>query len=153
MTGFLSRSPHPNNFHSVIPIYQAEVSTPETRGFMVSMTGVCFAIGYMLSAWIGYGVYFISASGSNSSFPWRFPLAFQGAPALLLLAGSKLLPFSPRWLMQQDRHDEAHAVLKRLHARKGQALDEQAELLSTSNLTMTAPTNAGIPDHPAWYEE
>lgn len=36
-----------------IPMYQAEVATPETRGFMVSMTGVMFAIGYMLSAWIG----------------------------------------------------------------------------------------------------
>lgn len=43
----------------VIPMYQSEVSTPETRGFMVSLTGVMFAIGYMLSAWIGYGVYFI----------------------------------------------------------------------------------------------
>lgn len=111
----------------VIPLYQAEVSTPETRGFMVSMTGVCFAIGYMLSAWIGYGVYFISASGSKSSFPWRFPLAFQAAPALLLLAGSKLLPFSPRWLMQQGRHDEAHAILRRLHARKGEDIHEQAD--------------------------
>lgn len=94
---------------------------------MVSMTGVCFAIGYMLSSWIGYGVYFISAGGSTSSFPWRFPLAFQAAPALLLLVGSKMLPFSPRWLMQQERYDEAHAVLKRLHTRKGEEMHEQAE--------------------------
>ncbi|KAK5092284.1 hypothetical protein LTR70_005622 [Exophiala xenobiotica] len=111
----------------VIPMYQSEVSTPETRGFMVSMTGVCFAIGYMLSSWIGYGVYFISAGGSDSSFPWRFPIAFQAAPALLLLAGSKMLPFSPRWLMQNARYDEAHSVLKRLHTRKGEEMHEQAE--------------------------
>ena len=75
----------------------------------------------------GYGVYFISANGSTSSFPWRFPLAFQAAPALVLLAGSKMLPFSPRWLMQQGRYDEAHAVLKRLHTRKGEEMHEQAE--------------------------
>jgi MFS family permease len=73
---------------TVIPIYQAEVSTPESRGFMVSMhvslrksfhnhyeyeailQGVMFAMGYTLSAWLGFGVYFISASGSPSSFPW-----------------------------------------------------------------------------------
>lgn len=78
----------------------------------------------MLTDWLyvpGYGVYFITASGSTSTFPWRFPLAFQGFPALLLLIGSKLLPFSPRWLMTKGRHDEAHEVLKRLHARKQRA--------------------------------
>jgi MFS family permease len=84
---------------AAIPMYQAEVSTPESRGFMVSMHGVMFAMGYTLSAWLGFGMYFITASGSTSSFPWRFPIAFQMVPALMLLAGSPWLPFSPRWLM------------------------------------------------------
>ncbi|EMC98190.1 hypothetical protein BAUCODRAFT_23006 [Baudoinia panamericana UAMH 10762] len=103
-----------------IPMYQAEVSTPESRGFMVSMHGIMFAVGYGLSSWIGFGVYFISASGSKSTFPWRFPLAFQAVPALIMLAGSPWLPYSPRWLMMKDRYEEAEAILKRLHARKGE---------------------------------
>jgi MFS family permease len=52
-----------------VPIYQAEVSTPETRGFMVCLrltvcrrltsrqvclTGVAFAWGYTLAGWLGY---------------------------------------------------------------------------------------------------
>jgi MFS family permease len=52
-----------------VPIYQAEVSTPETRGFMVCrehcqrvminslqvcLTGVAFAWGYTLAGWMGY---------------------------------------------------------------------------------------------------
>ena len=82
------------------------------------MHGVMFAMGYTLSAWIGFGVYFLTASGSSSSFPWRFPIAFQMVPAMLLLAGSPFLPFSPRWLMMHDRYDEAHEVLKRLHRTK-----------------------------------
>jgi MFS family permease len=93
-------------------MYQAEVSTPESRGFMVSMHGIMFAMGYSLSAWIGFGCYFANAS---SSFAWRFPLAFQTVPALMLLAASPWLPFSPRWLLQQDRPEDAHDVLKKLH--------------------------------------
>ncbi|KAK3060488.1 hypothetical protein LTR53_020093, partial [Teratosphaeriaceae sp. CCFEE 6253] len=85
-----------------------------------------FAVGYGLSAWIGYGVYFISASGSASTFPWRFPLAFQATPALIMLAGSPWLPYSPRWLMQKDRFDEAEAVLKRLHDTKEDQHHEMA---------------------------
>ena len=111
---------------TAIPMYQAEVSTPESRGFMVSMHGVMFAMGYTLSAWLGFGVYFISASGSTSSFPWRFPIAFQMVPAMLLLAGSPFLPYSPRWLMMQDRFDEAHEVLKRLHRTKDDVHDSMA---------------------------
>ncbi len=92
-----------------------------------------FAMGYTLSAWIGFGCYFVSASGSGSSFAWRFPLAFQMVPAIMLLACSPWLPFSPRWLVNsllslivpkapltpdqlaQNRADEAHAVIRRLH--------------------------------------
>jgi MFS family permease len=84
------------------------------------------ATGYTLSSWIGLGFYFVSASGSTSSFAWRFPLAFQAVPAILLLIGSPWLPFSPRWLAEQDRFDEAETVLKRLHARKGELNHEQA---------------------------
>lgn len=83
------------------------------------MHGIMFAVGYSLSAWIGFGCYFISATGSPSSFPWRFPLAFQAVPALLLLVFSRWLPFSPRWLLQVGRADEAHEVIRRLHHTPG----------------------------------
>lgn len=36
---------------TAIPMYQAEVSTPESRGFMTCMHGVMFAVGYSLAAW------------------------------------------------------------------------------------------------------
>ena len=94
------------------------------------MHGIMFAVGYGFSSWIGFGVWFISASGSDSTFPWRFPLAFQAVPALIMLAGSPWLPYSPRWLMQKDRFEEAEAVLKRLHARKTEHHDETAVKVS-----------------------
>lgn len=88
--------------------------------------GVMFAMGYTLSAWLGFGMYFITASGSQSSFPWRFPIAFQMLPALLLLIGSPWLPFSPRWLLMQNRSEEAHDVLLRLHRDKSDPHDTTA---------------------------
>jgi MFS family permease len=75
-----------------IPMYQAEVSTPTSRGFMVSMHGVMFAVGYSLSAWIGFSTYFMEGS---SSFAWRFPLAFQAAPAVVVLIGMLITPLMP----------------------------------------------------------
>lgn len=116
---------------TVLPMYQAEVSTPDSRGFMVSMTGVMFALGYMLSGWINFGTYYAGINDSSSSFPWRFPLAMQILPAILLLMGSPLLPESPRWLIEKDRPVEALQVLKRLHAKTHSGdrgdLDEYAQ--------------------------
>lgn len=83
-------------------------------------------MGYSLSAWLNFGMYFVSENGTSSSFPWRFPIAFQMIPALLLLAGSPWLPYSPRWLIMQDRIDEALAVIKRLHRTKEDANDTLA---------------------------
>lgn len=100
----------------IVPIYQAEVSTAETRGAMVAMTGVMYSMGYSLAGWLGYACYHVNASSPNASFAWRFPLAVQVLFPLIVLAGSPWIPYSPRWLMQQDRREEALSILEHLHA-------------------------------------
>lgn len=49
-------------------------------------------------------------SFTESSFQWRFPLAFQAVFAIFLVLQVIGLPESPRWLVQHDRHDEARDV-------------------------------------------
>jgi sugar porter (SP) family MFS transporter len=99
---------------SIIPVYQSEVSPPSQRGMMVGFHGGAIGCGYCSAAWIGYACYF----SKNLSFQWRFMLAAQCFPPLILFIGSFKLPESPRWLVTQGRHQEALDILKRLHTGK-----------------------------------
>jgi sugar porter (SP) family MFS transporter len=110
----------------IVPIYQSEVSTAETRGAMVAVTGIMYAVGYTLAGWLGFACYYMKATSPEASFSWRFPLAFQVIFPLIVLAGSSLIPFSPRWLLQQGRRDEAFEIVKRLHSTRCDANDAKA---------------------------
>lgn len=95
---------------SAVPIYLAEVSAPANRGFQVGLQGMLIAIGFGLANWVGYG-----GSYAKGDAQWRIPLGMQLPVPFFLMGGLFFVPFSPRWLVQQDRHEEALKVLKTLH--------------------------------------
>jgi MFS family permease len=103
----------------VVPMYQGEVSTAETRGAMMCVTGVMYAFGYSWAGWMGYACYFFPDDSPHATFAWRFPLALQCLPPLVVLAGSRFIPYSPRWLLSQDRREEAFEIVQHLHATPG----------------------------------
>lgn len=57
--------------------------------------------------------------GGVSQFRWRFPIAFQIIPLLVLFAMIWVFPESPRWLVKVGREDEARYVLSRLRGDNG----------------------------------
>ncbi|KPM41233.1 hypothetical protein AK830_g5281 [Neonectria ditissima] len=85
---------------STIPMYASELSMPKWRGALSGLLQWFLSWGFLVAQWLGYG--------------WRFPLAFQAIPALILVAGVWFLLESPRWLMEKDKHEEARTVLEKL---------------------------------------
>ena len=51
----------------------------------------------------------------NSDLSWRLPLIFQCVPAFLVICIVWFLPESPRWLLANERDDEALEFLTRYH--------------------------------------
>lgn len=62
--------------------------------------------------WVGFGSLH---APETSEFQWRFPLAFQAVPALILVIGMVFFPESPRYLIEKEKYEEAQRVLRRLH--------------------------------------
>ena len=79
---------------------------------IVGIAQQMIGVGFIVSTWVGYGS---SKVPPTSSFSWRFPLAFQCVPCLILICGMMFFPESPRYLCETDRADDALVVLKKLH--------------------------------------
>ncbi|KAE9400185.1 general substrate transporter [Gymnopus androsaceus JB14] len=113
-----------------VPLYNAELAPPEVRGSLVALQQLAITFGIMVSFWIDYGTNFIGGSGATQSeAAWRIPLALQLIPALILGAGILFMPFSPRWLVNQGRDDEALAVLSRARGLPSESELVQIEFL------------------------
>ncbi|KAH7122002.1 general substrate transporter, partial [Dactylonectria estremocensis] len=97
-----------------IPIYNSEIAPPEKRGMIAGLHAQFVGFGFAAANWVGFG-----CSYAFGQFQWRFPLAFQCLPAIIVLIGIYFLPYSPRWLLENDRDDEALVVIKRLHGNIG----------------------------------
>ncbi|KAF8589342.1 general substrate transporter [Ramaria rubella] len=95
----------------VVPLYNTEIAPPKIRGFIVGLAQQMIGFGFIAANWVGYGCQFF-----KDDTQWRLPLGIQMIPAFLLLVGIHFLPYSPRWLLEQGRDDEAHAVVRYLHS-------------------------------------
>ncbi|KAG2421025.1 hypothetical protein HFD88_000641 [Aspergillus terreus] len=98
-----------------IPIYNSEIAPSHKRGLIAGLHAQFVGVGFAVANWVGFG-----CSYATGEFQWRFQLAFQCLPALIVLAGIFWLPYSPRWLLEKERDDEALAVIRRLNGHKGQ---------------------------------
>ena len=85
-----------------VPMYVAELAPPQVRGRLV----LCFQIA------IGVGIVIATIVGATESVDWRVSIGAAAVPAALMLVLMLRLPESPRWLVKQDRRDDAREVLR-----------------------------------------
>lgn len=117
-----------------VPLYNAELAPPEVRGSLVALQQLAIMFGVMISLWIDYGTNYIGGTGQGQSeAAWRIPLALQLVPAIMLGCGILFMPFSPRWLINQGRDEEALTVLSNLRV-----LPKDNDLVRTEFLEIKA---------------
>ncbi|CAF1650685.1 unnamed protein product, partial [Didymodactylos carnosus] len=95
----------------LVPVYQSELASKEVRGRLISLQQFAITIGIAVSFWINFGT-----SKMQGSISWRLPLFLQLVPGIILGVGILFFPFSPRWLVSQNRDDEAIIVLARIRS-------------------------------------
>jgi sugar porter (SP) family MFS transporter len=90
------------------PLYIAEVSPARIRGRLVSLNQMAVVTGILLAYVINW---MLSFSGASS---WRWMFAVAIVPSLGLFTGLFFVPESPRWLMEQQREEDARLILARV---------------------------------------
>ncbi|KAL1405140.1 hypothetical protein Q8F55_008764 [Vanrija albida] len=124
----------------VVPMYLAELAPANLRGGLVALQQLSITLGILFSYWIAYGTSHIGGvrcselpytgplSNGQPTFDayrdvppggctgqkamaWRIPVGIQMLPAVVLGIGMFFMPYSPRWLVEVGRDDEARDTL------------------------------------------
>ncbi len=104
----------------------AECSKTSNRGLLICIEGGTIAFGTLIAYWIDYG-----ASYGPDDLVWRFPIAFQVVFAFLIIVPMFFLPESPRWLLSQQRVDDADRVIAAI---RGYEVESEETLLERNTI-------------------
>ncbi|PQJ80651.1 sugar porter family MFS transporter [Polaribacter porphyrae] len=105
----------------IAPMYIAEVAPPEKRGQLVSFNQLNIVIGisiafftnYLILKWGNSDAEWTKTFGFDK-WNWRWMLGLEAIPAILYYLGLFIVPRSPRWLMTQNKKEEALVVMKKV---------------------------------------
>lgn len=89
---------------TVIILYQMELAPANLRGALGTLYQFGITFGILVAAIIDEAM--VERAGG-----WRTVIWIMSTPAVVLCFGLLALPRSPRWLVQQDRSDEALEVM------------------------------------------
>ena len=90
------------------PVYIAELAPAKWRGRMVGMFQINIVVGILLAYLSNYLITLLNLGAAQ----WRWQLGVAGIPSAFFLIMLFGIPRSSRWLVTQNRTDEALDVLK-----------------------------------------
>ena len=89
------------------PMYIAEISPAEIRGKLVG----CFQLSIVTGILLAYASNAFIETLHLGSLEWRVELGVAALPSLVFFVALAFIPHSPRWLVRQNRLDEARGSL------------------------------------------
>ncbi|CAK3835040.1 high affinity glucose transporter rgt2 [Lecanosticta acicola] len=120
---------------AMIPLYQSETAPKWIRGAVVGAYQWAITIGLLLASIVNYTVRNRQDTGS-----YRIPVAVQFVWSLILVIGLIFLPETPRFLIKQDKHDQAVkslAKIRRLPPDHSAIVEEIAEIQANHDYEMS----------------
>ncbi|KAL4802618.1 general substrate transporter [Aspergillus unguis] len=93
------------------PLLLNEIAYPAHRSVSSCLFNMGYYVGAVISSWVTFATMTYA-----SSWSWRLPTLLQMLCPIIAIPGFLLTPESPRWLIGQNRIEEARKVLADLHA-------------------------------------
>ena len=118
------------------PVYIAELAPAKIRGRLVGLFQINVVIGILLAY---FSNYWIARMGLGAA-EWRWQFGVAALPAVLFLVMLFGIPPSSRWLVTQNRVDEARSVLQLMGAENSEAeLKEIVDSIHLERLQTSEP--------------
>jgi sugar porter (SP) family MFS transporter len=105
----------------VSPMYIAELVPARIRGGVVSFNQLMVTLGILVAYIVDWGF-----AGFSNNWRWMFGVA--AIPGAALAIGMYFMPFSPRWLVEKGRDDDAREVLEKYRFDEDDVDDEINEI-------------------------
>ncbi|XP_021650902.2 probable polyol transporter 4 isoform X2 [Hevea brasiliensis] len=107
----------------IAPVYIAEISPTAARGFLTSFPEIFTNLGILLGYVSNY-----SFSGLPVHINWRVMLGVGILPSVFMGFALFVIPESPRWLVMQNRVEEARLVLSKTNENESEVEERLAEI-------------------------
>ncbi|OWM78642.1 hypothetical protein CDL15_Pgr002813 [Punica granatum] len=108
---------------TIAPVYIAEISPTASRGSLTSFPEIFVNFGILLGYISNYAF-----SGLPIHISWRVMLAVGILPSAFFGFALFIIPESPRWLVMQNRVDEARAILLKTNDHEAEVEERLAEI-------------------------